>query len=354
MTNQNDLFDDKFLKKGRYQKKIDGKITQCLTCERKCEILKGKSGFCQTRINQNGDIYSTVYGLIPALSFNPIEKKPLYHFYPGSIALTVGTYGCNFSCFWCQNYHISKKNPVKFNKLGLSNDYLSPERLVQITLMNSCQGTSISFNEPTLLFEYSLEVFERAREHGLYNTYVTNGYMTEEVLRDLVDAGLDAMNVDIKGNAEMVQKYCGADVEKVWRNVILAKELGVHIEITTLLITKLNTDNSSIRNISKRIFNELGAETPLHLTRFFPQYKSVDHGLSNPTSLEYLKKAYQIAKNENLKFVYLGNIPNTEFDKTICPHCSKTVIEREVLGVKKLNLDPHGNCKYCTFPICII
>jgi pyruvate formate lyase activating enzyme len=232
------------------------------------------------------------------------------------------------------------------------NRFISPKQFIDLALKEGCQGTSISFNEPTLLFEYSLEVFRLAKQKKLYNTYVSNGYMTESVLKDLVEAGLNAINIDIKGDAEMVQKYCGINVEKVWRNVKLAKELGVHIEITTLLITKLNTDNSTIRYISKRIKNELGNNTPFHLSRFFPHYKSRDHGFNTPTPLDYLNNAYKIAKNEGLKFVYLGNIPNTDFDKTYCPNCSRLVIEREVFGVAKLNLDEDGNCKFCEFSIC--
>ncbi|MFX1522560.1 MAG: AmmeMemoRadiSam system radical SAM enzyme [Promethearchaeota archaeon] len=341
-----------FVKKSRYQIKIDDKFSQCLTCERKCKIQEGKTGFCNTRINKEGKIYTIVYGLIPALSFNPIEKKPLYHFHPGTTALTIGTYGCNFSCFWCQNYHISKQDPFKLNQLGTKKDYISPERFIDIAVKNNCEGTSISFNEPTLLFEYSLEVFKLAKLNGLYNTYVTNGYMTTDVLKDLIDTGLDAMNIDIKGGAEMVQKYCNADNEIVWRNAKLAKELGVHLEITTLLITKLNTDNLTIKNIAKRIINNLGEDTPFHLSRFFPHYKSSDHDLDSPTPLKYLMNAYEIAINEGLRFVYLGNVPNANYDKTTCPNCSKIVIERKQFGLIKESLDVEGNCKFCGYPIC--
>ena len=157
----------KFVKKSKYQRKVDENYSQCLTCERKCKIPKGKSGFCQTRINNNGVIYTIVYGLIPALSFNPIEKKPLYHFHPGSKALTIGTYGCNFSCFWCQNHHISKQNPLELEHLGMSQEYLSPERFIDIALKNNCSGTSISFNEPTLLFEYSIETHLQFHSSGI-------------------------------------------------------------------------------------------------------------------------------------------------------------------------------------------
>ncbi|MFX1470813.1 MAG: AmmeMemoRadiSam system radical SAM enzyme [Promethearchaeota archaeon] len=340
-----------FIKKAKYQVKIDDNYSQCLTCERKCKILKGKSGFCKTRINKDGIIYSIVYGWIPALSFNPIEKKPLYHFYPGSVAITIGTYGCNFTCFWCQNHHLSKTNPLNAVQIATSDEFLSPERLIEIAMKRKCQGTSISFNEPTLLFEYSLEVFKLAKKNGLYNTYITNGYMTEDVLRDLVEAGLDAMNIDIKGDSDMVQKYCGTDIEKIWRNAKLAKELGVHIEITTLLIQGLNSSNEIVRILSKRIFNELGELTPYHISRFFPHYKSKNYGLIEPTPLDFLYNAYNIAKDVGLKYVYLGNIHNTDYDNTYCPKCANLVIKRKVLGIEDLHLDSGGNCKYCGFPI---
>jgi pyruvate formate lyase activating enzyme len=342
----------KFIKKAKFQKRIDANLSQCLTCEKRCKIKRDKSGFCKTRINFNDNIYSIVYGLIPALSFNPIEKKPLFHFYPGSTALTVGTYGCNFSCFWCQNHHLSHPSKKIIEIVEKSHDFLSPEKLIEIALKNDCQGTSISFNEPTLLFEYSLEVFKLAREKNLYNTYVTNGYMTEEVLKDLVDGGLDAMNIDIKGDSGMVQKYCGADVEKVWRNAKLAKELGVHIEITTLLIDGLNSGEKPIKSIAERIKKDLGNDIPYHISRFFPHFKSHDYGFDNPTYLKSLYNAYEIAKEVGLNFVYLGNLSNQDYGNTTCPNCSKTVIRRGTFSVKEMYLDSKGNCKFCGHPIC--
>ncbi|MFW9820720.1 MAG: AmmeMemoRadiSam system radical SAM enzyme [Candidatus Thorarchaeota archaeon] len=348
-----DFIDPKFQKIAKYQKRVSENTSQCLTCERRCKISEGNSGFCRTRINYNGKIYSIVYGLIPALSFNPIEKKPLYHFYPGSIAITVGTYGCNFTCFWCQNYHLSKTNPLKASQFVASNEFLSPKRLIEIALSKNCKGTSISFNEPTLLFEYSLEVFKLAKEIGLYNTYVTNGYMTENVLKDLVDAGLDAMNIDLKGDSNMVKKYCGANVEYIWRNAKLAKNFGVHVEITTLLIQGFNSKDVTVRKIAQRIYDELGEFTPFHISRFFPHYQSIDYKLLKPTPIEYMHNAYNSAKDIGLKFVYLGNMPSTEYDNTHCPRCSKLVIKRKSLGVQELSLDANGNCKFCGFPISI-
>jgi len=344
----------KFFKKSKYQKKINDKISQCLTCERKCKISLGNSGFCQTRVNKDGEIFTIVFGCIPALSFNPIEKKPLFHFYPGTVALTIGTYGCNFSCFWCQNHHLSHPYPSVLDRISKEKEFLSPEKFIDIALRNNCKGTSISFNEPTLLFEYSLEVFDLAKQRGLYNTYVSNGYMTEDVLKDLVKAGLDAINIDIKGSADMVKKYCGTDVEKVWEIAKLAKELGVHVEITTLMIEGLNSDKQIINNIAERILGDLGVDTPFHISRFFPHYKSNEHGIIKPTSIHLLKEGYTIAKDTGLNFVYLGNMPNTDYENTKCPQCSKTVIKRVIFGVEEYWIDSEGKCKTCGFPICRI
>ena len=277
----------KFVRKAKFYKKIDSTFSQCLTCERRCRIAINQIGHCRTRINLNGNIKTLVYGLIPALSYNPIEKKPLFHFHPGSKAITIGTYGCNFDCFWCQNYHLSKESPIEKK----SDIYITPHEIIELANENHCQGTSISFNEPTLLFEYSLEVFRLAKKEGLYNTYVTNGYMTENVLKELINSGLDAMNIDIKGGPKMVKKYCGADIELILRNAKYAKKAGVHIEITTLLIENYNSDKDTVKWIAKTILDELGADTPFHITRFFPQYKSKDFGLNKPTSIENMEES---------------------------------------------------------------
>ncbi len=340
------------VKLAKFQKQLGNNVAQCLTCERRCKISEGKVGFCKTQINNHGQIYSIVFGLLPVISINPIEKKPLFHFYPGTKALTVGTYGCNFSCFWCQNHHLSKRDPLKAIEFTNSNNFITPTKFIQIALKKKCEGTSISFNEPTLLFEYSLEVFKLAKQNGLYNTYVTNGYMTEKVLMSLKEAGLDAMNIDIKGGRDMVQKYCGVNNEVVWRNAGIAIDIGVHIEITTLLIEDFNTDKRIIENIATRVFTDLGEYTPFHITRFHPDYESFKYGLTKPTPTKSLFDAYDIAKKIGLKYVYLGNVGKTDFENTVCPKCSRTVITRSIMGVSEKNVDSKGNCEYCGFHIC--
>ena len=335
-----------FLKIGLLQKR-NKNLVHCLTCERKCKILEDEFGYCQTRINKDGKIYTIVYGLIPAISFNPIEKKPLYHFFPGSTAITIGTYGCNFNCFWCQNHHLSHPQEKIYNLANNTINFISPEEIIKIALKNSCQGTSISFNEPTLLFEYSLELFELAKKEGLYNTYVSNGYMTEEVLKKLIESGLDAMNIDIKGDDELVKKYCGADNEKVWRNIKFAKEQGIHVEITTLLLEGFNTNELTIKTIAERIVDEVGEETPFHISRAFPHYRSHKYNFTKPTLERSLYKARKIAISSGLKYVYLGNIRNNDFQQTKCPNCSQFVIKRNGYGISQISLDKNGKCENC-------
>ncbi len=326
-----------------------GQEVRCLTCEKKCIISEGATGFCKTRKNIGGKIYTLVYGEISSLSANPIEKKPFYHFFPGSKALTVGTWGCNFTCPWCQNYEISKF-PEKIGK-GI---YLSPEKFIELIKIYNCQGTSISFNEPTLLLEYSLDVFKLAKYYGYYNTYVTNGYMTEKALFLLIEAGLDAMNIDIKGDERVVAHYCGADVEKIWRNARIAKEKGIWIEITTLIIPGVNDSEEILRNIAKRIKNELGKDTPWHVNRYFPAYKFEWESYHPPTSLETLEKARYIGKDEGLEYVYCGNVPGHFFENTYCPKCNFLLIKRYALRVLEYKLTFDNKCPQCGKKIPII
>lgn len=342
-----------FLKKSKFQSKIKENISQCLTCERRCKIKKGSRGFCGTRMNIDGEIYSIVYGKIPAKSINPIEKKPFYNFHPGTTAYTVGTYGCNFECFWCQNHHLSQpESPIREKAKG-EGKYLSPKTLIEKAKLNNCKGISISFNEPTLLFEYSIEAFEIAKSEGLYNTYVSNGYMTEEVAKDLIACGLDAINIDIKGDSEMVKTYCSADNERIWRNAKLFSQNDVHVEVTNLLIEDFNSNKKTIQNIINHIKKDLGKSTPLHFTRAFPYFKSDEHGFTSSTNIKILENAFEMANSAGLEYVYLGNILEKTGRDTICPNCGKKVIERSEFNLIELSLDKNGKCKYCGHSICI-
>ncbi|MCK4941408.1 AmmeMemoRadiSam system radical SAM enzyme [candidate division WOR-3 bacterium] len=312
---------------------------KCLVCERQCKIDEDSKGHCGTRINRQGTIYTLNYGNISSLSINQIEKKPFFHYYPGSRALTVGFWSCNFDCPWCQNHDISKVEPQ-------SKGYISPEEFVRIALANSCQGTSLSFNEPTLFLEWGIETFEIAKRRDLYNTIVTNGYMTERALELLIHSGLDAANVDIKGSISNIQKYCHADGEKIWRNCKMLKDSGVHLEVTTLMITGVNDDLAVVSDIGKRILDDLG-NIPWHLTRYFPAYE-----YSAPsTSVRFLEDAYQIAKGLGFYFVYLGNVADHKYENTSCPECGALLIIRSGLVLIDNKITGGSTCPHCGYDL---
>lgn len=320
-----------------------GSIIRCGVCERRCTIQPGKVGFCRTRMNICGKLYTLVYGDVSSLEANPIEKKPFFHFWPGSSALTIGTWGCNFTCPWCQNYDISVENPEPKRA-----NFLSASKFVQMIGSQGCQGCSISFNEPTMLLEYSLDVFPLARAKGLYSTFVSNGYMTLEALRRLRGAGMDAIKFDVKGDAESVHRYCGADVNLVWRNVSEAKRLGMHVEVVALIIPHVNDSEDSLREISRRHLKEAGPETPLHFTRFYPAYNMMDRPV---TPVETLERAHRFAVEEGIHYVYVGNVPGHRLENTYCPNCGELLIDRSGFSVSRYLVTSDKRCLRCSAEI---
>jgi pyruvate formate lyase activating enzyme len=329
-----------FVREALLQEKLPGKV-RCNVCERRCEIIDGGQGWCRTRVNRDGRLETRIYGAVSSLAANPIEKKPFYHFYPGTVALTAGSWSCNFGCPWCQNWDISKEPPPAMGK------YLAPEQFVRSAVESGCQGTSISFNEPALSLEWSLDVFRLARGSGLYNTYVTNGYLTPEAFSLLADAGLNAMNIDVKGDAAAVRQYCkGIDVEKVWAACKLALSKGMHIEITSLVIPTINDTDVVLRGIAGRIAAELGRQVPWHVSAYYPAYRFA----APPTPIETLERAWRIGKDSGLEFVYIGNVPGHPQDNTYCPDCAKLLIQRFGLDILS-NTVSKGKCPQCGRPI---
>ncbi len=323
-----------FIRNALLQEPVGDRV-RCGTCARRCMLERGETGWCGTRQNREGILVTLSYGLVSSLSANPIEKKPLYHFYPGTVALTAGSWSCNFACPWCQNWEISKVPPI-------GGEFYTPDRFVVEAVRRRCQGISISFNEPTLSLEWSLEVFRLARQAGLYNTFVTNGYMTEEALELLAEAGLDGMNVDVKGDQEVVRKYCKADNEVVWRNLRRARELGVWVEVTTLVIPGVNDEIGVLGDIAARIVRDLGSETPWHLTRYYPAY----HFTTPPTPVQTLEKARTMAQALGLQYIYIGNIPGHPAENTYCPTCGEIVIQRWGIQLVQ-NRMREGRCPSC-------
>ena len=331
-----DKRDQAFVKMSLLQERMGGKV-RCNICERRCLIVSGGQGWCRTRENRGGNLVTLVYGAVSSMTANPVEKKPFYHFYPGSYAFTAGSWSCNFGCPWCYNYAISKVAPP------LKGKYVSPRRFIEIVESMGCQGTSISFNEPTLSLEWSIDVFRLARARGLYNTFVTNGYMTAEALSLLLEAGLDAMNVDLKGDAATVDKFCkGIDGEKVWTTCRAARLLGVHLELTTLVIPTVNDSAACLQGIAERIATDLGVDVPWHVTAYFPAYRFSAHRTPSAT----LERAWQIGKGSGLEYVYVGNMPGKSFDNTYCPGCGTLLIRRLGFNVFQ-NLLHNGKCPKC-------
>jgi len=232
--------------------------------------------------------------------------------------------------------------------------YISPAAFIDLVRRYHCQGTSVSLNEPTLLFEYSLDIFDLARDEGYYNTYVTNGYMTRQALELLVAHGLDAMNVDVKGEAEAVRKFCTANVDIVWRNATWAKGQGVWVELTTLVIPGINDTEDGLKRMAQRAKRELGDDIPWHLSGYYPAYKFRVKSYVPPTPLSTLETARGIGMAEGLKFVYIGNVPGHPYENTYCPGCQQSLIERHGFSITKYNVSPDKRCPYCGQEIPII
>ncbi len=321
-----------------YRKIKDGII--CQLCWRFCKIEEGEMGFCRTRVNRNGKLYTLTYGNLSAVESRPMEIKPFFHFKPGKTTLTFSTYSCNLDCPWCQNWHISKVEPPKVFS------YVSPEELVEKAMLFGDVGLCASFNEPTLLFEYLLDAFKLAKSKGLVNTMVSNGFMSLMALKMLRDAGLDAMNIDIKGNDDVYERYCGGKAKFVWKIAKKAVELGIHVEMVNLIVTDVNDSEDVIAEVIQNHLKHVGSKIPLHFTRYFPAYLFK----KPPTPISKLKKAIGMAKREGAEFVYIGNVPGHRYENTFCPNCGELLIKRYSYRVIE-NKIRDGRCPSCGYEI---
>lgn len=297
------------------------------------------------RRNEDGKLYSLNYAAVSSVSVDPIEKKPLFHFYPGSTSFSLGSLGCNFRCKHCQNWTISQVD------LGtVPTQEILPEEAVNLAKEYGCRSISWTYNEPTLWFEYTLDSAKLAHKEDIKTVYVTNGYMTEEAL-DTIVPYLDAANVDLKGMSEKFYKdLCDARLQPVLETIKNMYDMGIHLEVTNLMIPSYNDSDEDVKALIKFMVEEVGVEVPLHFTRFFPYYK-LDH--LPPTEIATLEKAHKMAKDAGMKYVYVGNVPFTDGENTYCPECGELLIKRDgfdVLGdkVKK------GKCSSCGAGIDIV
>lgn len=322
----------------RYYKKLDGGGIECGICPRHCRVTDLERGYCGVREN-HGDVYHTlVYGLPCALNIDPIEKKPLFHFYPGTTALSLATAGCNVNCKFCQNWDISQSRPEQTDNFDLS-----PKALVDICARRGVPTIAYTYSEPVVFYEYMYDTAELGRKESVKSVMITGGYIDEEPLRVLLTQ-LDAVKVDLKAIREdYYRDVVDGELKPILDRLIQIKESGVWLEIVYLVVPTLNDTEDEFKELARWIKTYLGVDVPVHFSRFHPQYL-----LKNlpPTPQKTLETAHAVSRAEGLQFVYLGNLPTHPAESTYCPGCGKVLIGRRGYRISQYNLD--GNrCKYC-------
>jgi pyruvate formate lyase activating enzyme len=328
------------MKEAMLYEKLSESRVRCNLCAHRCVILEGGHGICQVRENRDGVLYTLVYGQIVSQHVDPVEKKPLNHFYPGSSAYSVATAGCNFRCQWCQNWEISQMPRQQHLMTGKET---RPEEIVEAARRARSRSIAYTYTEPTVFFEYTYETARLAHAAGLANIYVTNGYMTEEMLKTL-HPYLDAANVDLKAfRDETYRKHVGARLQPVLDSLKLMKRLGIWVEVTTLIIPGINDDLEELRDAARFIADELGVETPWHISRFYPAYEMID---LPPTSAAVLEQARKIGLEAGLRYVYVGNVPGEE--NTYCHSCGRLLIRRSGYSILENNIEPDQRCPDCS------
>lgn len=321
-----------------YSREKDGKV-KCSLCARRCQISEGAPGFCLVRRNEGGTLYTLNYGKAVSAAVDPIGKKPLSHFNPGSLVLSVAAAGCNFRCQFCDNWMISQDRETPGNDMP-------PEEIVKAAQNAGCQGISYTYTEPTIFMEYAYDTAKLAKEAGLFNTFVTNGYMTPEAART-IGPYLDAATVDFKGGADpdfYKSVMAVPDVNPIFESLKELRLNGVHIELTNLVVPKIGDAPDKIRKLAAWIRDNLGKDTPLHMLRFHPDYKMTT--IPAPTVKE-METTLLIAKNQGLNYVYVGNVPDHAAENTYCPNCDTAVIRRSSFEITQWNLTEDNKCPVC-------
>ena len=325
-----------------YEKLYKNQV-RCHLCEHHCVIDDGKRGVCGVRENRAGILYTLVYGGTISENVDPVEKKPLYHFHPGSLAYSIATPGCNFHCQWCQNWQISQMPP---ESEFITGNKTTPEEIVNSALETGSYSIAYTYTEPTIFFEYAYATARLAHQAGLANIFVTNGYMSQELL-EMFQPYLDAANVDLKAFREKTyHRYVRAKLQPVLDNLRLIKKMGIWLEVTTLVIPGINDEPAELCDAAQFVAQELGADTPWHISRFFPAYKMTN---IPPTPLSTLQRAQQIGREEGLKYVYVGNVA-VEGNDTFCPSCGRALVRRYNFGVI-FNRMINDRCPVCGEPI---
>jgi len=324
-------------REARFHSSSEGKV-RCGLCPHNCQITEGQMGLCRSRVNIQGKLYALSYGNLCAISPDPIEKKPLYHFLPGSQAFSIATAGCNFSCLNCQNHHISQFSPAEITAISLS-----AEEVVKRCLMEKCNTIAYTYTEPTVFYEYMYDVAMYARQNGIRNVMISNGYINPGPLKKLAPL-IDAANIDLKVfDEETYRTLSGGALKPVLNTLRILKDYGVWIEITHLIVPSYSANLDMIKRMCEWLVNNEFSEFPLHFSRFFPNFR-LQH--IEPTPLTTLKQAWEIAVQTGLHYVYLGNITDETYSHTYCPDCKKLLIKRQGYRVTQM-LITDGKCPNC-------
>ncbi len=326
-------------------KPLPEKKVRCNLCARLCTIPDGRVGFCLVRKNLDGKLCALSYGKACSMAVDPIGKKPLTHFHPGSMVLSIATGGCNFRCEFCDNWMISQEQ-------GIRGENMAPQDIVTRTRDNNCQGISYTYTEPTIFFEFAYDTAGLAKQVGFFNTFVTNGYMTVDAVKTIAPV-LDAATVDFKGGAdpEFYRKFSAVpSVEPIFEALKEMRRHNIHVEITNLVVPKMGDSLDRIRELAVWVRDAMGKDTPFHLLRFHPEYKLTELA---STPIETLEKAYRLSREAGLNYVYIGNVPGHPYENTYCPNCHEMVVKRFSFEIVRWNLTKDMRCPKCGYEIAI-
>ena len=335
------------MKEAMLYQALDGGAVRCALCAHRCTIQQGKRGICGVRENRDGTLVTLVYGETISAAVDPIEKKPLYHFYPGTTAFSIATAGCNLRCLFCQNADISQAPREQADWARWARPF-SPAQVVRAARQEGCASIAYTYTEPTIFFEYAYDCARLASPAGIKNVFVSNGYMTPEML-DTIGQDLHAANIDLKGSDAFYRELCGARQQPVMDAIRKMREMGVWVEVTTLVIPGHNDDEGLLRSIAEFLFS-VDPDMPWHLSRFGPRYKLLD---APPTPVQTLHRAADIGYEAGLRYVYAGNIPGDRYEHTRCPKCGVICIHRHGYHIQNLMVD--GNiCATCGYALAMI
>ncbi len=322
-----------------YEKLPDGKV-RCTACARYCEIGRNQAGLCGVRGNEDGRLDLYVYGKVIAGNVDPVEKKPVTHYRPGSRVFSIATTGCNWLCRYCQNHDISQRRRVE-------GEDMTAQQVVRTALKNRADGIAYTYNEPSIFIEFARDCGVEARKNGLYNVFVSNGYDTPESVK-MMGEFLDCITVDFKGSAEpgFTRKYIGVpDPRPIFETLIeIRDKTDIHVEITDLVVPGVGDSLEYAEKLCRFVYDEFGPEMPIHFLRFHPDYKMMEFG---PTPLKTLERHHEIAKKAGLKYAYLGNVPGHPLEHTYCPECKNIAVRRMGFDIEEWNLDGKNRCMFC-------